>query len=38
MYGLAVSRDGKYVLTSGAFTKVPKLYRLPPAVWPAAPR
>jgi WD40 repeat protein len=37
-YALAVSQDGKLLLTTGAASGVPKLYRLPPAVWPAAAR
>jgi WD40 repeat protein len=35
IYGMALSRDGKYVLTNGGDSKIAKLYRLPKAVWPA---
>jgi WD40 repeat protein len=33
IYGVAVSRDGKMLLTNGGWTGVAKLYRLPSAVW-----
>jgi hypothetical protein len=34
IYSIALSRDGRFLLTNGGYSKAARLYRLPQGLWP----